>query len=489
MLVAALLTTCLPLRPGATPYLPFARVEANAKAWIVEHPDDPAGYELLGRAHAFAFAGSRDYLFAPSWQNELKEGDRLRIGTTSQHQWHRSFPPTWSKASFLWKFYRERDDLKPWNPSPSETLGHVTQAILNLRRAAQLAPDSGRVHLALGFALQTGAHLAPMLDSPTLMDLRRVEPLEWPTWKAWDDALSSATPSYSGALRLEGIDSWCAENWPYVDPLRVDPRPIVQQRAAQLMTESWMSLALVQYREAVRLSKKADMDAQYAPTDLGYFSRSSEVVSFEASLSAQVLLDRFSAADPAVSALRNELHEHELAFRSRATPPINGISPLVISLRGVDPASMLMPSIGACFDLDGDGVDESWEWVRPDTAFVVWDPNRESRIRSGRDLFGQASFGLFPSDGFMALSLLDDDHDGWVSGRELDGVRLWFDRDSDGRSTSSEVADVDTFGITALACGASRTIANGKVIDDGVRLSTGRSLVLFDWYAKSTPVR
>lgn len=252
------------------------------------------------------------------------------------------------------------------------------------------------------------------------------------------------------------------------------------------MTESWISLALFHYREAVRLSGKVDTEARYIPTDLWKLQRSSEVVSFEASLNIQVLLERFDAADPAVIALRDEMHAYEQSIRSKDTPPQTSISPLVVSLRGLAPESMAAPESHACFDLDGDGVDESWEWVRPDTAFVVWDPNRESRVRSGRDLFGQASFGLFPSDGFMALSLLDDDHDGWVSGLELDGVRLWFDRDSDGRSTSSEVADVDTFGITALACGASRTIANGKVIDDGVRLSTGRSLVLFDWYAKST---
>jgi hypothetical protein len=133
------------------------------------------------------------------------------------------------------------------------------------------------------------------------------------------------------------------------------------------------------------------------------------------------------------------------------------------------------------FDLDGDGTAELWPWVSPATGILVWDPNRKSSITSGRQLFGSVSWWLFFADGYHALDALDDNRDGLLSGRELTGISVWFDRDSDGNSDYGEVLPIETTTITSLATKSSGTDHGSPRNMSGLTLRDGRILPTYDW--------
>jgi hypothetical protein len=157
-------------------------------------------------------------------------------------------------------------------------------------------------------------------------------------------------------------------------------------------------------------------------------------------------------------------------------------SPLLIPLDGkVDPAGWADDQAKVTFRLDPFDADLRWSWVTPNAALLVWDPGHTGLIATGAQLFGVHTWLMEPPDGFAALSMLDRDGDGWVTGAELEGVRLWVDRDGDGVSTPDEVVDLSTLDIRALATSATGTLGRHTLHAQGVRLGSGATLPLIDW--------
>ena len=108
------------------------------------------------------------------------------------------------------------------------------------------------------------------------------------------------------------------------------------------------------------------------------------------------------------------------------------------------------------FDIAGDGIPRRWPWVRPTTGILVWDPANSGQITSGRQLFGSVTWWIFWNDGYRALSALDDNGDGWLSGPELDGIGVWYDRNSNGISEPGEVHPCGQAGVFRIAARAQR---------------------------------
>ena len=104
------------------------------------------------------------------------------------------------------------------------------------------------------------------------------------------------------------------------------------------------------------------------------------------------------------------------------------------------------------FDADGSGLPKRWTWIRPNAAWLVFDRFNERRITSGLQLFGSVTFWLFWENGYDALRSLDDNGDVSISGRELDGLSLWHDQNSNGVSERGEVKPVSEWGIASLSC-------------------------------------
>ena len=163
-------------------------------------------------------------------------------------------------------------------------------------------------------------------------------------------------------------------------------------------------------------------------------------------------------------------------------PPPSRITPLVMDLNESKPLTSLLDSSHQVkFDLDGSARPQTYGWVKPTTAFLVWDPTHEGAITSGRQLFGNATWWMLWANAYAALDALDDNRDGWLSGKELNGLALWYDRNGNGISDPGEVIAIEKTLIVALRTKFDGREGNSLVSTQGVRLKDGRKLPTYDW--------
>jgi len=170
-------------------------------------------------------------------------------------------------------------------------------------------------------------------------------------------------------------------------------------------------------------------------------------------------------------------------------------SPIVLDLAGkgtpdllAGPAWKFTPdrrvatSALRAFDLDGTGR-ARWEWVGPGSGLLVWDPDRTGRITSGRQLFGNWTWGKPWKDGYEPLATLDRDHDGSLSGPELAALGVWIDADGDGVSDPGEVSDCASAGVQRIGVGAERDASGHAMLSAGftMRLPEGRTVERRTW--------
>ncbi len=133
---------------------------------------------------------------------------------------------------------------------------------------------------------------------------------------------------------------------------------------------------------------------------------------------------------------------------------------------------------------------------------LVYDPEHKGRVTSATQLFGNWTFGGkkvaslsgAPSttswqNGYEALSTLDANGDGELSGDELLPLSLWFDKNQDGKSQKGEVVPTIDVGIRRIFYTPDRTdeisgdiyASRGyeRAIDN--KVITGSSV---DWYSQ-----
>jgi hypothetical protein len=138
-------------------------------------------------------------------------------------------------------------------------------------------------------------------------------------------------------------------------------------------------------------------------------------------------------------------------------------SPIVLDM-GHNNIRLTSVARGVPFDLYGDGNLRQWAWTRPgsDDAWLAMDRNGNGMIDSGRELFGNATpwhvqeqLGpdAWPANGFEALKSLDDNHDGWIDGRDPLFARLlvWTDRNHNGLSEPEELQAAGAAGLVAIS--------------------------------------
>jgi len=159
------------------------------------------------------------------------------------------------------------------------------------------------------------------------------------------------------------------------------------------------------------------------------------------------------------------------------------MTPIVIALHERTPGSALVDADArVAFDVDGGRTGQTWEWITPEAAWLVWDPRRSGRVSSGLQLFGSVTFWIFWSDGYRALAALDDDGDGWLRDAELGGLALWHDRNRNAVSDAGEVQSLRLHGVVAINCAGTR--GDGTRVAafalDGVRLADGTRRTTYD---------
>jgi hypothetical protein len=108
------------------------------------------------------------------------------------------------------------------------------------------------------------------------------------------------------------------------------------------------------------------------------------------------------------------------------------------------------------FDLDGSGPSMAWEWVGPRAGLLVWDPDGKGRITSGKQLFGNVTWGKKWKDGYQPLATLDANRDGKLAGKELAKLGIWADADSDAVAGTGEVKPLSAHGVTSIGLKATR---------------------------------
>ncbi|HSU53758.1 MAG TPA: tetratricopeptide repeat protein [Candidatus Dormibacteraeota bacterium] len=161
------------------------------------------------------------------------------------------------------------------------------------------------------------------------------------------------------------------------------------------------------------------------------------------------------------------------------------ISPILIPLEAGSFNELVNENAAVEFDLDGSGLKRKWGWLTPKAGWLVYAPGTTGTIDSALQMFGNVTFWVFWSDGYTALSSLDDNDDGVLSGPELHGLAIWNDRNGNGISEPGEVTTVEDLGIGSILC---RSEIDGRGMHwnpAGIVFTNGSSRATYDWLVPS----
>jgi len=151
------------------------------------------------------------------------------------------------------------------------------------------------------------------------------------------------------------------------------------------------------------------------------------------------------------------------------------IDPLVIDLDGDGIKLVNINQSNAMFDLTGSGFANKTGWISSGDAFLVWDKNNNGRIDDISEMFGSGN-----QSGFKALALYDTNRDGKIDAFDdvFKNLKLWQDRNGDGRTDEGELLSLRDVGIKAINLNTIQTNINqeGNLITEvgSVEFEDGR---------------
>lgn len=455
---------------------PIDRLVTNLDARLEMSPADPELHYILGRLHALAF----------------------ETGDQNVAIWQLKFPRSAEDLAEDWRpietdywIGRSVHNEPPQAPTDEQMHVHLREALTHLNRAIELAPAVARYHLALASILETGEPMATEIDVSPICPLRDFDRLEKESWieeavtRFEKDELSRKFLKED--LRRSGFGrgkpSARDEIVTRLDRERNHADPGRRAAVRALLLEDWNEQVTQQFFAAFALAVPSEGTAEEQPAR-GWADRTA-YVSYEAA-TAYVRIVNARGPRPGDAVRLATAKAAIKAFDD--LPPSRAITPILFSLSGARPlADLLDPGATTTFDLDGSGSSQRWPWVAHDTGILVWDPLNSGRITSGRQLFGSVSWWLFFKNGYDALAALDDDGDGELSGRELDGLAVWFDRNGNGESDPGEVVPVGELGITGISCRATERTGESPCNPRGLRLNSGAILPTYDWTTRPLP--
>lgn len=145
-------------------------------------------------------------------------------------------------------------------------------------------------------------------------------------------------------------------------------------------------------------------------------------------------------------------------------------SPLILDLDGDGVETLSMTGNSIYFDHDNNGYAEKTGWANKDDAFLVMDKNKNGKIDSGTEMFGNNTSSS-AQNGFMALSQYDSNHDGLINSKdsEFKNIKLWQDKNSNGVTDSGELYSLSDAGIKSISTGyiaTNNTDSNGNTIKE-----------------------
>ena len=372
----------------------------------------------------------------------------------------------------------------------------VERLVKNVSRYIQEHPDNARAHYTLG-RIHSLAFVQDTPDVPVMrgnagekdlpgfapyqsIQIRRVE--KGPLSEAAKGHLRESLREYTEATRLMPKDAlpWMGKGWMLEQGISYADTVSFPENFPKFFRKpdagTWRDLALEAYRQAYKLAREEDLaQRSFGPAE-------DYSITMEAGEGILRLL-----VDPKTPELRLELIDVRDTVEKLKRIP-HAVTPVIFSLdRDRTLASLLEPRSTVTFDLAGAGQAERWPWVRPDTCILAWDPAGAGQIRSGRQLFGSATWAMFWKDGYQPLEALDDDGDGLLTGPELNGLVVWRDANGNGRSDPGEVVPLTSLGVRSIAVRERRDSGGLTVTRGSLLLESGKWVPTYDWFPTSRP--
>ena len=362
----------------------------------------------------------------------------------------------------------------------------------NVQRYVQQNPKDAHGHYvlarlhSLAFAKGTKAEVATHPNKPLYFSplepffAERPKGAGAPDQTALDH-LAKSIHHYRIAVQLKPEEAlyWLGLGWvleqgmKFADKL---PAPFLEKPKI-VSAEEWRKQALNAYRQAFSLSIKKDLLMPHLLR--GEWGLPSGSIAWEA---GEAIL-RLQQGRELSLAEREELNRIQDAIAQLKKLPI-AITPIVFPISRSLSLSDLVSSRSVVFDLNGDGIKERWQWITSKACFLVWDGERTGQVTSGLQLFGSVTWWMFWRNGYEALAALDDDGNGWLEGKELDGIFVWHDKNSNGVSERGEVLPLSHFGIVRISVKATNRIGETLFNPKGIQLLDGTFLPTYDWVAK-----
>jgi len=421
-------------------YVPFDRLIANTEAFVKDHPNDPQGYYTLARIHYFTFVNRLPLIptldpdapppnnVAPDWQ----VSDALRGMRRNQAE---------QLVLQEWGYATESD-------VPAARYSEFWQAVWD--KTNELESQGWKPEYL--DTQEVLAHAAAAVDN-----FERALDLD-PNNGLFYLGLASLYDDYSFYTADANIPS--------------PPRQLA-------------SLTVPRIRVTYYLAYRFSIEQDRLGPKSGPLWTPLQLISYEAG--AAYL--RWAQKEPVV-ADTNALAEVRTDVAKLERLPV-AITPIILSTRDhTSVLDVLAPETQVSFDLDGTGRKMTWPWIKPTTGLLVWDPQNKGEITSGRQLFGTATWWLLFPNGYAALDALDDNRDGSLSGAEMRGIGVWFDKNANGRSDPGEVQPVADFGVQAIRTRSTGSDHGMPMNMHGIVLKDGTTVPTYDWIVspiKQTP--
>jgi hypothetical protein len=231
--------------------------------------------------------------------------------------------------------------------------------------------------------------------------------------------------------------------------------------------------ALAGYRSVIEDAWKKEKDMKRA--GLGWHSVTSEAAGY--------LMPHLDAEKDKMEIAT--LQERIAQMRKVLRP----ITPIAIPLQdGLNLRDLMDANASVPFDADGSGWKKSWTWINDKAGWLVMDHKGNGQITSALQMFGNVTFWMFWENGYHALSALDENADGLLKGKELEGLAIWHDANGNGISEPGEVQSLSFHGIVGLSC---RFVIDGSQPEPvpfsphGVIFGNGRTRASYDVILKA----
>ena len=131
------------------------------------------------------------------------------------------------------------------------------------------------------------------------------------------------------------------------------------------------------------------------------------------------------------------------------------------------------------FDISGDRVPDLVEWVVGINDGLLVEPG-VNKVTSALDLFGTA--GGY-KNGYEKLSKYDKDNNGFIEGKELEGFKVWIDKNQNGKCEENELFDIKQFNIKRLSVNH-----NGKYVSY-YETNDGQKRLMWDWWPSTIIIK